>query len=93
MEAVLPQRLFAGADVLLVPSHFEPCGLVPLQAMRFGCIPLAHATGGLMENLADFQPVSGIGNALLYQADHGAALWDTIVRQSSSSTINWHQPS
>jgi starch synthase len=75
-----PQRLFAGADVLLVPSHFEPCGLAPLQAMRFGCIPLAHATGGLMENLTDFQPVSGLGNALLYQADHSAALWDSIVR-------------
>lgn len=75
-----PQRLFAGADVLLVPSHFEPCGLAPLQAMRFGCIPLAHATGGLMENLTDFQPVSGAGNALLYHADRGAALWDCIVR-------------
>ncbi len=75
-----PQRLFAGADVLLVPSHFEPCGLAPLQAMRFGTVPVAHATGGLRDNLQDFEPATGVGNALLYRADSSAALWDTIVR-------------
>jgi starch synthase len=79
-DASFPQRLFAGSDVLLVPSHFEPCGLAPLQALRFGCVPLAHATGGLLENLADFQPGTGSGNALLYYRDSGSALWDAIVR-------------
>ena len=79
-DATFPQRLFAGADVLLVPSHFEPCGLAPLQALRFGCVPVAHATGGLVENLSDFQPAAGTGNALLYFADSSSALWDAIVR-------------
>ena len=75
-----PQRLFAGSDILLVPSHFEPCGLAPLQALPFGCVPLAHATGGLMENLTDYQTTQGTGNALLYFRDDSAALWDAIVR-------------
>lgn len=79
-DATFPYRLFAGADVLLVPSHFEPCGIAPLQALRFGCVPLAHATGGLLQNLSDFQPESGIGNALLYFADNSSALWDSVVR-------------
>ncbi len=77
-----PQRLFAGADVLLVPSHFEPCGLAPLQALRFGTPPIAHGTGGLLENLTDFDPASGSGNSLLYFADSSAALWDAIVRST-----------
>jgi starch synthase len=79
-DAEFPHRLFAGSDVLLVPSHFEPCGLAPLQAMRYGCAPLAHATGGLLQNLSDYQPASGTGNALLYFADNSVALWDSIVR-------------
>jgi len=79
-DTTFPQRLFAGADVLLVPSHFEPCGLAPLQALRYGCVPLAHATGGLMENLSNFEPGAGTGNALLYFADGSASLWDAIVR-------------
>jgi starch synthase len=79
-DANFPQRLFAGADALLVPSHFEPCGLAPLQALRFGCIPIAHATGGLLQNLTDFQPATGSGNALLYFRDSGTALWDAVVR-------------
>jgi starch synthase len=79
-DPTFPARLFAGADVLLVPSHFEPCGLAPLQALRYGCVPLAHATGGLMENLSNFEQGSGAGNALLYFADGSAALWDAVVR-------------
>lgn len=75
-----PKRLFAGADVLLTPSHFEPCGLAPLQALRFGTLPIAHATGGLLENLSDYEPADGTGNAFLYQADSSAALWDAIGR-------------
>ena len=73
-------RLFAGADVLLVPSHFEPCGLAPLNAMRLGTIPLAHATGGLLENLADFDASTGQGNAFLFGPDTQEALWDTLAR-------------
>jgi starch synthase len=89
-----PKRLFAGADALLVPSHFEPCGLAPLNALRFGTVPVAHATGGLLENLADYDPTTGAGNALLYRNDSSAALWDALGRTGAlfRDKTAWRQP-
>ncbi len=49
----LARQLYAGADVVLVPSRFEPCGLVQLIAQRYGTIPVAHATGGLVDTIHD----------------------------------------
>ena len=46
-DARLASQIYAGADMLLMPSHFEPCGLNQMIAMRYGCIPIVHATGGL----------------------------------------------
>lgn len=49
----LARQMYAGADVVLVPSRFEPCGLVQLIAQRYGAIPVAHATGGLVDTIHD----------------------------------------
>lgn len=75
-----PQRLLAGSDVLLMPSHFEPGGLAPLHALAYGTVPIAHATGGLADNLTHFELRDTTGNSLLYFEDSQAALWDTILR-------------
>lgn len=49
-------RMMAGCDILLMPSRFEPCGLNQLFAMRYGTIPIAHATGGLRDTIEDYNP-------------------------------------
>lgn len=52
-EERLARQMFAGADFLLMPSRFEPCGLSQMYAQRFGCLPIAHATGGLVDTVDD----------------------------------------
>jgi starch synthase len=52
-EEPLARRIFAGADFLLMPSRFEPCGLSQMYAQRFGCLPIVHATGGLADTVED----------------------------------------
>ncbi len=59
----LSHQLFAGGDVFLMPSRFEPCGLTQMQAMRYGAIPIVTAVGGLVDTVpdADRNPRSGVG--------------------------------
>ena len=52
-DEALARAMFAGADFLLMPSRFEPCGLSQMYAQRFGCLPVAHATGGLIDTVDD----------------------------------------
>lgn len=47
----LSRRMYAGGDILMMPSRYEPCGLAQMIAMRYGCIPMARATGGLVDSI------------------------------------------
>jgi starch synthase len=53
-DAKLSRRLYAAADTILIPSRYEPCGLTQMIAMRYGCVPVANATGGLQDTIQDF---------------------------------------
>ena len=52
-EAALSHQLYAGGDMFLMPSLYEPCGTSQMIAMRYGCIPIAHAVGGLVDSIRD----------------------------------------
>jgi starch synthase len=64
----LVHRIFAGADLVVVPSRFEPCGLVQLYAQRYGAIPVAHATGGLIDTVIDCDAKLETGTGFLFEA-------------------------
>lgn len=49
----LAHRIYAGSDALLIPSRFEPCGLIQMIAMRYGTLPIAHAVGGLQDSITE----------------------------------------
>jgi starch synthase len=65
-DSELSHRLYAGADVLVIPSRYEPCGISQMIAMRYGCIPLARATGGLKDTISPF-PDQSPGTGFLFQ--------------------------
>lgn len=76
----LAHLIQAGADMSLIPSHFEPCGLTAMYALRYGSIPVARACGGLYQLIQDLDPSSGSGNGFLFYDYSAPALWDCIGR-------------
>ncbi len=79
-DAPLAQRLYAGADLMLMPSKFEPCGIVQMIGMRYGTPTVAHATGGLKDTITDVgqQPDRGLGFIFShYRADE---FWAAVER-------------
>lgn len=54
-DEVLSHHIYASADALIIPSRYEPCGLTQMIAMRYGCVPIAHATGGLRDTIMDYE--------------------------------------
>jgi len=80
MNDPLAHRIYAGSDLMLIPSHFEPCGLSAMYALKYGTVPIARACGGLHQILADFDPVTASGSAFLFYEYTAEALWDCIGR-------------
>ncbi|MBN1492714.1 MAG: glycogen synthase GlgA [Candidatus Omnitrophica bacterium] len=76
----MSKRIYAGADIFLMPSHYEPCGLGQLIALRYGTVPLVRATGGLADTITDFNPASGVGNGFVFSDYTSEALLSTIDR-------------
>ncbi len=76
----LPRQIFAGADMLLMPSKFEPGGIVAVEAMRYGCIPIVRATGGLNDTVRDFNPQNGKGWGFVFEKYSEISLLIAIVR-------------
>ncbi len=80
MDAAMSHRIYAGSDVMLIPSHFEPCGLGAMYALKYGTPPIARASGGLHQILTDYDPTTGTGNTFLFYEYTAEALWDSIIR-------------
>ncbi len=66
MDHTLAHKIYAGADIFLMPSQFEPCGLSQMIAMRYGTIPIVRETGGLRDTVLSYNEFTGEGNGFTF---------------------------
>jgi starch synthase len=73
-DNTLAHKIEAGADMFLMPSRYEPCGLNQIYSLRYGTVPVVRATGGLDDTIEPFDPVSGRGTGFKFSEYTGSAL-------------------
>ncbi len=101
----LAKQIYAGADIFLMPSRFEPCGLGQLIALRYGTIPVVRATGGLADTVRDFTGDKSTGNGFVFteynsekmlaaiqqavETYHDRDAWSELVQRALSGDYSW----
>lgn len=84
----LAHLIEAGADVFVMPSRYEPCGLNQMYSLRYGTVPVVHRTGGLADTVAPYDPRNDSGTGFLFEHHDAAGLrWALHAAVST-----WHQP-
>ncbi len=101
-------RIYAGSDMFLMPSRYEPCGISQLISLRYGSIPIVHRTGGLADTITDFDPKSGVGTGFIFNHYTGGDLlmaltravetykypkvWEHLTWQAMRQSFSWELP-
>jgi starch synthase len=104
-DGTLAQRIYAGSDMFLMPSLFEPCGLSQLFSLRYGTIPIVRETGGLNDTIQSYNEVTGEGNGfsftnynahdMLYtirRAIHfyyNKDVWSKLIKRGMRQNFSW----
>ncbi|MCI7746215.1 MAG: glycogen synthase GlgA [Collinsella sp.] len=79
-DPALSQRMYAAADMFLMPSKFEPCGLSQIIAMRYGTLPIVRETGGLKDTVQPYNEFTGEGTGFSFSHFNGDEMGDTVFR-------------
>jgi starch synthase len=103
----LGHQIIAGSDIILMPSHYEPCGLNQLYGLRYGTVPVVRATGGLVDTVTDYDPVSNTGTGFSFSHyspdDLATAIqraiwthadvprWTELARRGMAQDWSWEQ--
>jgi starch synthase len=93
-NAELAQKIYAGADIFLMPSRFEPCGLGQLLSLRYGTIPVVRSVGGLADTIQDFDERQESGNGFSFKPYDPNAMMDAIrqaVNLFTQKPEMWHR--
>ncbi len=86
-DAPLSRLIYGGADMFLMPSRYEPCGLAQMIAMRYGCVPVVHATGGLKDTVHE-----GL-TGFLFESANSGSMQEALLRALSvyADPVQWQQ--
>lgn len=76
----LPRKIFAGVDMMVIPSTFEPGGIVAMESLRYGAVPIIRRTGGLNDIVEDFDPGTAMGNGFSFTSKRAWELFAAIIR-------------
>ncbi len=92
-DAALAQKIYAGSDLFLMPSKFEPCGLAQMISMRYGTIPVVRATGGLIDTVTDYNTDNQQGDGFVFK-NYDAAEFLTAIKRGLTlyqDTETWYK--
>lgn len=101
----LPRLLFAGADIMIFPSRYEPCGLVQMEGMRYGVVPVIRAVGGLADTVKNFDSLTDTGYGFAFkdfdpwqffgsliralEVYNNKEVWERLVRRCLEQDFSW----
>jgi starch synthase len=104
-DTALAHKIEAGADMFLMPSRFEPCGLTQMYSLRYGTVPIVRSTGGLVDTVEPYDPVTGNGTGFRFDMPDGTALiwaldqaldlwrdraaWRRLMRNGMERDFSW----
>jgi starch synthase len=106
-DNTLAHQIYAGSDMFLMPSRYEPCGLGQMISLRYGTIPIVRSTGGLADTVEEYDPVGGAGNGFAFEEYGPVALlgsigrgvltyqdggsWARLVQNAMSADFSWER--
>ncbi len=106
-DDALARQIYAGADMFLMPSQYEPCGIGQLIAMRYGSVPIVRETGGLKDTIKSYNQITGNGNGLSFanynahdmmhtirsaiQLFKNKTVWHNIIKNAMQTDFSWRR--
>src|SRR3989344_2677083 len=104
----MESKIYAGSDMILMPSHYEPCGISQMKSLRYGSIPIVHKTGGLSDTIENFNPKTGRGNGFVFttytkedllialtraiETHQYPEIWTHLVWEAMQLSYSWKLP-
>ncbi len=106
-DDALAHKIEAGADIFLMPSRFEPCGLTQMYSLRYGTVPVVRSTGGLVDTVEPYDDATGQGTGFRFDQADGTGLiwaldralaahrdekaWQKLMRNGMSRDFSWER--